>query len=415
MIRSTLKNKECKVHILLLTVLIVLSIFAINSYITKVYEGMHQELQSRNMAILGVILDKNPELEDELIPLYTKEITREEVQKGNELAQKYGLSLSSADITKPFINESLREILIGISFWGGGFLLIIFLLALRTFHSIYSQIRDISLGIEKIMNGDFQVISLTQEEGDLPLLRFQFNQMAERLRSTLDRLGEEKLLLKNLISDISHQLKTPLSSSLMFHDFLLDDPNLENRSDFLRKSKQQLDRIHWLIKELLNLSKLESGIIQFTMSNSSINYTIEEVVISLQQKIDEKHLTIQFENFKEPIYTTHDVKWLGEALKNILNNAIEYSNHHGEITIKLERKRNFLLIAIQDHGIGISKSDLPHVFERFYQARKNRPSVEGTGIGLALTKLIVNKHDGRIEVRSEGINKGTIFTITLPI
>ncbi|TYR78388.1 HAMP domain-containing histidine kinase [Priestia megaterium] len=415
LIRSILKNKEFKVHIFLLTLSIVILTSATNYYITKVYESIHHEWESRNMAVLGVILDEKPELEEEVIPLFTKEITREEAQKGYDLAKKYGFSLSLSDINKPFMYETLEKTRISVAFLASLCLIILILLSFRIFHHIYAQIRDLSLGVEKIMNGNFHLISLTQEEGDLPLLRFQFNQMAERLKNTLDRLGQEKVLLKNLISDISHQLKTPLSSSLMFHDFLIDDPDLENRIDFLSKSKQQLERIHWLIKQLLNLSKLESGIIQFNMKNNPIHSTVEEAILSLQQKIETKNISIQFDNFKEPIYFHHDEKWLGEALKNILNNAIDYSEPHGKITFELERKPNFLSIAIKDQGIGISKDDLPHIFERFYQARLDSPSVEGTGIGLALAKSIVNKHEGRIEVRSAGINKGTTFILTFPI
>lgn len=412
---SILRNKEIKVYLVLLILSIVIFLMAINYYITKVYESVHHEWEVRNMAVLGVILDQQPELEEELVPFYTKEITSEDIQKGNYLAKKYGLSLTLADINRPFINEALEKIRIGITFLAAFCLVILLYLSYRTFDRIYAQIKELSHDAEKIMNGDFDVIPLKQEEGDLPLLRFQFNQMAERLKNTLTRLGQEKVLLKNLISDISHQLKTPLSSSLMFHDFLIEDPNMDNRLDFINKSKQQLERIHWLIKELLNLSKLESGIIQFNKSNSAIHSTVEEVILSLQQKSKKKNITIQFKSLEEAIYFYHDEKWLGEALKNILENAINYSHPEEEIIIMLERKLNFLIISIKDHGIGISKSDLPHIFERFYQARQDRPSVEGTGIGLALAKLIVGKHNGRIEVRSEGINKGTTFILKFSI
>lgn len=413
LIRPILKNREMMIHICLLTLSMVIFLIAANFYITKVYESIHHKWEARNMAVLGTILEKSPELEEALIPFYTKEITTDDIQKGYDLAEKYGLSLSLTDINQPYINDALKKIKIGVASFAGLCLLILLFLSIRTFHHIYDQIRDLSLGAEKIMTGDFHVISLRQEEGDLPLLRFQFNQMAERLKNTLDRLGQEKVLLKNLISDISHQLKTPLTSSLMFHDFLIEDPTLENRIDFLNKSKHQLERIHWLIKELLNLSKLESGLIQFQKSCRPIQSTVEEIVLSLQPKIKEKNMTIQFNSLlEEPFYFYHDEKWLGEAIKNILDNAIKYSHPDGEIRIQLERKPNFIILAIRDHGIGISKSDLPHVFERFYQARKDRPAIDGTGIGLALAKSIVGKHDGRIEVKSEGVNKGTAFILT---
>lgn len=408
------KNKEFRHHILLLTLLIVIFTLVTNFYITKVYEDIHHEWEEKNLAVVGVILEEKPELEEKLIPLFTKEPTKEEIQLGYDLAKRYGLSLSLEDINQSYMNEALVKVRVG------GFLLLGLLFTFLLFFSfitlnhIYRQIRELSLDAEKIMRGDFNMIPLIQEEGDLPLLRFQFNQMADRLKNTLSRLGQEKLFLKALISDISHQLKTPLSSSLMFHDFLIDDPSIEERKDLLNRSKQQLEKINWLIKELLNISKLESGVIQFDRRESKINSTVEEVITSLQQKIDSKNISLYFDDFEHPIYLNHDERWLGEAIRNIVNNAIDYSNTYGEIRIKLESDAYFVRILIKDKGIGISPVDLPHVFERFYQARKGRPNIEGTGIGLALTKLIVDKHGGRIGVESDGINKGTTFIMTFP-
>ncbi|MDZ5471333.1 ATP-binding protein [Bacillus sp. 31A1R] len=414
MIHSLVRNREIRLLSVSIVTITVFFAFIVSIYTSSVIRGVHSEWEARNVAILGVVFEQHPELEETLMPLYTKNISVEEMQDGRESVKKYGLTDPISHINKPFLEEAMLKINIGLAILICFFLTIILSVSIGIFHRVYSQIRALSYKVEKIMRGDYNISNMIkEEEGDFPLLHFQFHQMSQRLKNTIDLLGQEKILLKNLIQDISHQLKTPLSSSMMFHDLIINELSSLEETDFLIKSRTQLERIHWLIQELLKFSKLESGLVQLEKRVLNINRTILEVISSLDYKIQAKGMKIHYESRAEEVWINHDERWLGEAIKNIVNNAIDYSPSHSDIYINLVCTSYYLSISIKDQGMGITKEELPNIFDRFYQARNNKARGDGTGIGLSLSKLIVSMHGGRMEVESVGLNKGSTFTITL--
>ncbi|MGL5084741.1 MAG: sensor histidine kinase, partial [Clostridium sp.] len=239
----------------------------------------------------------------------------------------------------------------------------------------------------------------------------KFNKMENRIENSIGLLQDEKINLKNIINDISHQLKTPLMALSMYNEILSDHRNMESEDvdNFISLSKEQLDRMGWLVKTLLKYARLESNVVQYNKEYFSLNNTIEESMNPLQIKANEKNQKLIF-NYKEEIEYYHDRKWVAESISNIIKNAIEHTDNNGKIEVSLEQTPISITIAIKDNGEGIEKSEIKKIFNRFH---KGESSINPTsiGIGLCLSKSIIQSHNGDITVESK-LGVGSIFYIT---
>lgn len=234
--------------------------------------------------------------------------------------------------------------------------------------------------------------------------------MINRLNNSVKKLKEEKLFLKNIISDISHQLKTPLASLIMFNDLMKNkDMSLEDKNYFLNLSEEQLKRMEWLIISLLKLSRLEAKVIKFDIKSNPIYITIMKSISPIKEKAREKNISINLK-LDEKIRFNHDLNWTAEALTNIIKNSIEHTKNGGYINIKIYETPLAIFISIEDNGEGIPKNLIPKIFKRFYKG-ENSTNPTSIGIGLSLSKRIIESQNGSINVESE-IKKGTKFNIT---
>jgi hypothetical protein len=234
--------------------------------------------------------------------------------------------------------------------------------------------------------------------------------MREIIKNNMDKLKKEKQFLVELLSDISHQLKTPLSSMIVYNDILLNrDLSREQSKTFLINSRNQLLRMNWLIKSMLKLARLDARAIEFHRKNQSLNETIKCSVEALEEKIESAGVRVNFHEEGE-ITFSHDRQWLCEALINIIKNCIEHTQRGGRVDIRSAENPIYKRITISDNGEGIDEKDLPNIFKRFYKAKTSKNS-DAIGIGLALSKSILEAHDGIIDVKSK-LGDGTTFTIT---
>ncbi|MBB6697187.1 ATP-binding protein [Clostridium algidicarnis] len=221
---------------------------------------------------------------------------------------------------------------------------------------------------------------------------------------------EGEVAYKNIISDISHQLKTPLFSLVMFNDLMKEeDVSKEDRKRFLILSDEQLKRMEWLIINLLKIGRLEAGVINFKTSNNSLKLTIDKALTGLLGSSKEKHQNIILKGSDE-IYFNHDMEWTAEAISNIVKNSIEHTKEGGTIVIETEETPLSVSIMIIDNGVGIPKELFGRIFERFYKG-ENSVNPTSIGIGLYLGKYIIESQNGSIRVESE-VNRGSKFTIT---
>ena len=245
-------------------------------------------------------------------------------------------------------------------------------------------------------------------EGELSALKNDIYKVTVMLAHQADLLQKDKLYLADTLADISHQLKTPLTSMMVMTD-LLEQPDLpaEKRREFTGHIRSQLQRMEWLISSLLKLSKLDAGTIRFKKEQVFLPKLIEKATEHLMLLMDVKQQTLVLDGDSQT-YFLGDPDWSAEAMTNLIKNCIEHTPSGGTIHIQYESSILATQIIISDTGEGVSKEDLPHIFERFYKGKNS--SRDSVGIGLAMAKNIIQRQNGTIEATSE-IGKGMTFTI----
>jgi len=408
---SIYRNPEVKrialKFLILFVIFYVLSIFLFNIRL----KGFSEKLIEHNSSIAGAIIEKHPELESEIVGYFTKEISPKTNTKAQLSLKKYGYDKSMHVSLIPEVSSFEKYIKNNVGIYIFILLLVTFLVVFRDYTKMLKKIRTVSKSAEKIVEGDFSIKLEDDREGEFAILGHQFNEMASRIEKGMELSKKEKIFLKDILSDISHQLKTPLSSLIAFNDLLLEG-NIEDentREDFLLRSRAQLIRMEWLIVNLLKIARLEAGAINFEYIETPVIRAIEKALDSLRVKWKEKNQNIIFENKDNNIMLLLDENWMVEAYTNIIKNCIEHTPEGNNIYIKLENTPVFTRIIIADTGSGIAKEDIPHIFQRFYRG-KNSVKSDSIGIGLALSKSIIESQGGSINVRSE-IGLGTEFEI----
>lgn len=409
---NLLKNPEFKSIVTKLAVMQLIFAAAAFLFVLSELEGINRAITDQNTALAGKILLTHPELEDELVGYITRDASEKEVNRGRQVLMQYGYDLRMDIGSQPVLKKLYRVIEAKTAVLVLACLIPLVLLVGREYGLLFSRVRRISLASEKVVEGDFSIVLPEDREGDFGILGYHFNQMANRLKLSLDTLKQDKLFLKNIISDISHQLKTPLSSLIMLNEIMTKDKdmNQQTRLDFLDKSKAQLYRMEWLIKNLLKLARLEAGAINFERNTCLLLNSVETAAASLNMKAMEKCIDINIKEHSRNIRFNGDEEWTAEAFANIIKNCIEHTAAGGRIDIDLYETPLFSSITIRDTGEGIDKKDIPRIFERFYKAGDSTKT-ESVGIGLSLAKLIIEGQNGTIAVKSEK-GKGTEFIIT---
>ena len=228
------------------------------------------------------------------------------------------------------------------------------------------------------------------------------------------KLRREEQNTKSLVTDISHQLKTPLASLKMSYE-LADSPELtaEEHAEFTRKEREEVSRMESLLGVFSQLTRLESGMIQIRPENSSLKKTISEAVGGIYMKAFEKGIDILLEEFPD-VMIPHDPRWTAEVILNILDNAVKYSPSGTAVSIRVSALASYMMVEISDQGIGIPASDIQNIFKRFYRGSAPEvKSADGSGVGLYLARRILEEQGGTICVKT-GTDGGSTFALTLP-
>jgi signal transduction histidine kinase len=274
----------------------------------------------------------------------------------------------------------------------------------------YRELEKLSVYLREISSGNYSLDARDNQEGELSILKndiYKVTLMLSEQRSLLER---DKTGLTDAISDISHQLKTPLTSMTVMAD-LLSKPDLPSakRTEFTRNIRIQLERIDWLVSSLLKLSKIEAKTIQFKKDQIEVKKLIQKALEPVLIPMDIKEQTVSI-NGDDNVSFVGDFNWTAEAVINILKNGVEHTQEGGVIAISFSENALFTEIIIADNGKGIPKEDLPYIFKRFY---KGKNASEGSiGIGLAMAHSIIASQNGVIDVTSSS-DKGTQFRIKL--
>lgn len=269
------------------------------------------------------------------------------------------------------------------------------------------EINEVIKIIEEINNKNYSFKMKDINEEDLSLLKNEIYKTTIMLNEISEISKKDKKELEESLEDISHQLKTPLTSILIMIDTLLDDEDMDQntREDFLRNMKREVMNINFLVKSILKLSRLDTNTVKFISKKESVKEIINEAILNVSLLSDLKNVKI--ENNLSDSFITCDYKWQIEALTNILKNSIEHSYENNKVLIESSENNAYVKIIIKDFGTGIAKEDINHIFERFYKGKDS--DYDSIGIGLALSKSIIEKQNGKISVESS--DDGTTFTI----
>jgi len=272
----------------------------------------------------------------------------------------------------------------------------------------YREIRKLSIYLRKIAAGDFSLDVRDNFEGELSILKNEIYKVTQILSENGIQLHNEKRALTDAISDISHQLKTPLTSMMMMMEFLKDEQlPKEKRKEFVEKNQRQLTRIEWLVSSLLKLSKIDAGTAQFKKEKVYVHNLLKNAIEPFLIPMDIKGIYLEVSGDSDVAFYG-DFNWTREAIVNIIKNCIEYTGEGGTIRISFQDNPLFTEISIADNGPGIAKEDLPYIFKRFYKGKN--AGEDSVGIGLAMAHSIITSQNGSLEVKSEQ-GEGTEFII----
>lgn len=353
--------------------------------------------------LVNILLEKYPDVSEKEVAEILNNKT--EYTDNSEFLNKYGI-YPEKDWVSYNNQGSYKYVILSVS------VCIAFGLAFAVLFLGYLKIQkqqtmDIAKRIERINLGDYSLQIDRNSEDELSLLDNQIYRTAVKFREQAENSNKDKENLQKSLSDISHQLKTPLTSIIVMVDNILDDDDmpLEIRREFLNDIKHNTNTISFLVQSLLKLSKLDAEAVKFRYEQVDVKSIIDECIKNTA--VMAEILGVRLETDCNDIILNCDRKWLCEAVTNIIKNCIEHSQN-GNIKITADQNKLYTKISIKDNGSGITKEDLPHIFERFYKGKNS--SDDSVGIGLSLAKTIIEKQGGYISVSSE-LNKGSEFVI----
>lgn len=403
------RNKNLKYLIIPMIILTIATITLITIQTYNQYKKVTITANKKIAEIIGTIIKEEPEIDTRTIieTLNSKQDTKE-YQKGQAELAKYGIDINETNSIILVQNQMRQNLISNI------ILIIVFSILWMIIIFEYLKRRDkkinqITQYINEIKNRKYELDINENSEDELSNLKNELYKITVMLKEESEISKKDKENLKMSVEDISHQLKTPLTSITIMLDNLKDNPNMDEntKQKFIFEISKQIDWINWLVISMLKLSKLDANVVQFYEEKINLKKFIDEIVKNLEIPIEIKNQQIVIEGNEKASFIG-DYKWQQEAVTNIIKNCIEHNKDNGKIYIRYEENTLFTKITIKDEGEGISKEDLKHIFERFYKGQNS--SENSVGIGLALAKNIIEKNKGMISCKSE-LDKGTGFVI----
>lgn len=398
-------QKETSLRKIIIIGISIIAIFLVIFFIfiKAQYRAYSKDINDKINIIISQVIEQYPEIKEEDI----LEIINSKEEPPENILQKYGYEEDVANIKEIRITmeHNITQNIILVAIFG-----VVSLAVYTTYVLIQEkEIREINDYLRQLNNGNYTLKIEDNGEGEFSKLRNELYKTTVLLKEAAENSEKEKEQLSNSLADISHQIKTPLTSMRILLDNLADNPDMEPevRKDFIREISKQVDWISPLVISLLKMAKFDAGTIKMENSNINAKKLIDNVLDNLSILIEIKEIEV-ITKIDEKASFIADYKWQLEAITNIVKNAIEHSMQNSKIYITVENTSMFLKIKVKDEGKGISKKDRKHIFERFY---KSKDSQEGNvGIGLPLAKTIIEQNNGYIKVDSEP-DKGTTFEI----
>jgi two-component system sensor histidine kinase BaeS len=280
-----------------------------------------------------------------------------------------------------------------------------------------NPIRRLAAAARELSEGHLDTrVSPPSNSHEMAELTTAFNSMAERVQASIEYIRRDRDRSRDFLADVSHELRTPIAALRTFNELLSEGQVADEatQQEFLEQSRQQIDRLDWLAANLLELSKLESGLVLLDLRPDDLRAVVESAVAQAQPSADRKGVTIVANIPDEAIRQHHDPQRMGQVLGNLIGNAIKFTPRGGTVTVTLEPTSEGAELRVEDTGVGINATELPLVFERFYRgAEANESRAAGSGLGLSIVRSIVEMHNGRVSISSTP-GQGTEVSVDLP-
>ena len=399
-------GKETKKLLLAITIICLVSFLLAVGISFLLTKNFQHELLLHDYGVSGYQLNHEDELQ---ISAFTSQPNENDIERGREALASIGYdettSMRFLPAVQTYRNQTVLSIFVLLVFLFGAIYLSLFLYLQRQ-HKAFSNAENT---IRQFLDGNTTSRIECSQAGDWYSLFHAINEMATILSAHAENQRQTKEFLQDIISDVSHQIKTPLSALKMYHEIIeshKDDASTV--SSFTEKSQREIKRMEDVIYTLLKLARLDAGIIQMEKSEENVSILMQDVLERFETWAEREHKTITLSG-KEDVILLCDALWVSEAIGNIIKNALEHTENGGHIGVKWSQSPLMTQIEISDDGKGIHPEDLYNIFKRFYRSRLSS-DVHGIGLGLPLAKSIVEAHSGTISVTSTP-GTGTTFTL----
>ncbi|MCM1325729.1 MAG: HAMP domain-containing histidine kinase [Bacteroidales bacterium] len=356
-------------------------------------------------ALLGSVKDKYPQTpEEEWVELLNNGAKQEE---GKLLLEKYGIFQNDfASITQKKLQSRL---LIGFNVLFIGLGTAIILIFVNYYRNRVRNMEKLASYIRRVEQGEYVLPMLENSEDELTSLKNELYKVTVMLKEAALASQNQKKALADSVSDISHQIKTPITSAMVLLDNVSESEGMDEatKKKFLTEITRQLSHINWLVATLLKLSRLDAGVVEFVNKPFCLDKLVDEVLEKLELMAELKQISFERERNADT-YIEGDFQWLSEAAANIIKNAIEHSPEGGKIMLRVQDNAVYTALSIKDFGEGMDEEEQKHIFERFY--RSKNAAKDSIGIGLSLAKEIIEQQNGSLTVESQK-GRGTEFFI----
>lgn len=402
-------SERTKIFLVSITI-IVIGLFGMNKVLEHTLNIINDRYVKQNIALVGQLSKIEGVNMEEVISNITRG-NQAEYEIGKKILAEYSYDENLSYLFNP-IFESYKNVNVL-------FVILFLIITIILFVYLFTKIKTLISCVERLRNKaelilEGRDVEVNEEKfmaSSVEELEVQFMTMKSRMDAGVEKLKLEKLNLKNTISDISHQLKTPLAAMGVYNQILASHSEMDKGEidNFIELSNGQVRRIDFLVKSLLKYARLDNDVVRYKKIEQSINDTVKEAINSLKAKASEKNIKVMVRE-EDNVELLHDRAWVSEALMNIIKNGIEHTNENGKIDVSIIKSEIFTRIEIEDNGKGIAEKDISKIFERFHKG-SNNVNPESIGIGLSLSKKIIEANNGDISVRSK-VGEGTKFIIT---
>lgn len=435
---SEIKNdsflRKCAVVSFAMFLAFFISVLSVESVL---FEKITEDRYKHDAAVVGYLLEKYPQ-DREIIVKSVIGDNNKYIESGANTLAKYGYTSKTSDLIDKSENK-VKMMIIFFVFSFAVFSIIILIIAikamgyvLKIFESMYSKMKNIFNTVDNIKHSN--TLNKNDNKSDNPLqeresiendsvdlnkynenLLCRINMISEKaernMRINMRKIENEKENVKSLVTDISHQLKTPLANVELYNTLLAEEGiSDEERLEFLETEGIAIEKLKMLVDSLINISRLEADMISIDKKEENLKECIESAISSVKADAAKKNIIIK-NDIKEDCILAIDRKWTTEAIFNLLDNAVKYTAPNGKIRLNLDNGINYFALNIEDNGIGIDTDEYNDIFKRFYRSRNDIVQNEkGSGVGLYLVRKIMNLQDGNVMVSSEK-GKGSTFTL----